>query len=128
MAKTEQMPRVSGFLDKDTTVTGEVSFKDTFRIDGRFKGKILAGNGLIIGENAEVEADIEVNHLAVNGRVKGAVKATEMIEIFANGRVSGSLATPRLVIEEGAFFQGSCQMEMKTLESGRTEGKDYKKQ
>lgn len=123
MAKPEQSTRVSGFLDKDTSVTGDIVFKETFRIDGRFKGKILAGNGLLIGENAEVEADIEVNRLSINGRVKGLLKAKEMIEIFANGRVSGTLITPRLVIEEGAFFQGACQMEMKSLESGSTEVK-----
>ena len=43
--------------------------------------------------------------------------ASERIEIFSLGRVTGKLVTPKLIIEEGAFFQGSCQMEMKALES-----------
>jgi cytoskeletal protein CcmA (bactofilin family) len=117
MNKIETPVKISGFIDRDTEITGEIKFKENFRIDGVFKGKILNGNGLIIGESGEVEADIDVISIAVNGRVKGTIKAKERIEIFAKGRVIGSVAAPNLIIEDGAFFQGSCQMEMKALES-----------
>lgn len=117
MNKIEPAPRISGFIDRDTEIIGDIKFKENFRIDGVFKGKILSGMGLIIGEAAEVEADIEVNSLTINGRVKGTIKAKDRIEIFSKGRVIGTVTTPKLVIEEGAFFQGACQMEMKALES-----------
>jgi len=117
MNKIEPAPRISGFIDRETEIIGDIKFKENFRIDGVFKGKILSGNGLIIGETAEIEADIEVSSLTINGRVKGTIKAKDRIEIFSKGRVIGTVTTPKLVIEEGAFFQGSCQMEMKALES-----------
>jgi cytoskeletal protein CcmA (bactofilin family) len=117
MNKVETPLKISGFIDRDTEIIGDIKFKENFRIDGVFKGKILSGNGLIIGETGEVEADIDVITIAVNGRVKGTIKAKERIEIFSKGRVIGSVAAPKLIIEDGAFFQGSCQMEMKALES-----------
>jgi len=117
MNKIEPAPRISGFIDRETEIIGDIKFKENFRIDGIFKGKILSGNGLIIGETAEIEADIEVSSMTINGRVKGSIKAKDKIEIFSKGRVIGTVTTPNLVIEEGAFFQGSCQMEMKALES-----------
>jgi len=117
MNKVETPIKISGFIDRDTEIVGDIKFKENFRIDGIFKGKILSGNGLIIGETGEVEADIDVINIAVNGRVKGTIKAKERIEIFSKGRVIGSVAAPKLIIEDGAFFQGSCQMEMKALES-----------
>jgi cytoskeletal protein CcmA (bactofilin family) len=117
MQKTESLGRVSGFIDKDTEITGDIKFKDSFRIDGTFKGKILSGNSLIIGETGEVEADIEAGSISINGKVKGSLNANDRIEIFSLGRVTGKLVTPKLIIEEGAFFQGSCQMELKALES-----------
>ena len=109
--------KISGFIDKDTEFTGDIKFKESFRIDGIFKGKIISGGGLIIGETGEVDADIEVVSIAVNGRVKGSIKAKDKIEIFSKGRVIGSVSAPKLSIEDGAFFQGSCQMEMKSLDS-----------
>ncbi|MFH2107890.1 MAG: polymer-forming cytoskeletal protein [Chrysiogenia bacterium] len=117
MNKIETGMKISGFIDKETEVNGDIKFKENFRIDGVFKGKILTGGGLIVGETGEVDADIEVISIAINGRVKGSIKAKEKIEIFSKGRVIGSVATPKLIIEDGAFFQGSCQMEMKSLES-----------
>jgi cytoskeletal protein CcmA (bactofilin family) len=115
--KVDTGMKISGFIDKETEFVGDIKFKENLRIDGVFKGKILSGGGLIIGESGEVEADIDVVHVAINGRVKGSIKAKEKIEIFSKGRVIGSVAAPKLVIEDGAFFQGSCQMEMKSLES-----------
>ena len=128
MNKIETAPKISGFIDRETELVGDIKFKENFRIDGIFKGKILSGGGLIIGETAEVEADIEVNSMTINGRVKGTIKAKDKIEIFSKGRVIGTVATPKLVIEEGAFFQGACQMEMKALESKNrgTEEKNVK--
>lgn len=117
MQRTESLGKVSGFIDKDTEIAGDIKFKDSFRIDGKFKGKILSGNSLIIGETGEVEADIEAGSISINGRVKGSLNAADRIEIFSQGRVTGKLVTPKLIIEEGAFFQGSCQMEVKALES-----------
>lgn len=118
MNKIETTSRVSGFIDKDTEIVGDIRFKDSFRIDGVFKGKILSGTSLIIGESGVVEADVEVNTISVNGRFKGSVVAKSRAEIFSHGRVTGKIVAPKLIIEEGAFFQGSCQMEMKALEAG----------
>ena len=104
MVKNESFGKVSGFIDKDTEIVGDIRFKDSFRIDGKFKGKILSGSSLIIGETGDVEADIEAGSISINGRVKGTMNATELIEIFSQGRIIGKMVTPRLIIEEGAFF------------------------
>lgn len=130
MKQNETFVKVSGFIDNSTKINGDIRFKDSFRIDGKFKGKIKSGNSLIVGESGDVQADINVNTVSVNGQVKGTVVATEKVEIFPNGSVTGSIVTPKLVIQEGAFFQGSCQMNLKAVGSGEsadTEKKDEKK-
>lgn len=121
MQRTESAGRVSGFIDKDTEITGDIKFKDSFRIDGIFKGKILSGGSLIVGETGELEADVEADSISINGRVKGSLNAKDRIEIFSQGRVTGKIVAPKLIIEEGAFFQGSCQMELKALEGNKDE-------
>lgn len=121
MQRTESPGRVSGFIDKDTEITGDIKFKDSFRIDGIFKGKILSGGSLIVGETGDLEADVEADSISINGRVKGSLNARDRIEIFSQGRVTGKIVAPKLIIEEGAFFQGSCQMELKALEGNKGE-------
>ncbi len=120
MAKEETFVKVSGFLDSQTEVIGDINFKDSFRIDGKFKGKIKQGSTLIIGESGDIDADIEVENISINGKLKGTIVAEEKIEIFANGTVTGKLVTAKLIIKEGAFFQGTCQMNLKAIETKST--------
>lgn len=101
---------LNGFLDKGSSFVGELSFDDTFRIDGKFEGKIKSGSELILGDSAEVVADVSVGRISINGMLKGSVRATERVELLSGARVSGDISTPILKIEEGANFQGACQM------------------
>ena len=101
---------LNGFLDKGSQMKGELSFEETFRIDGRFEGRIPSGGELILGDSAEVDAEIHVERISINGSLKGTVRAGERVEIHPRARVTADLHTPILRVEEGAFFQGSCEM------------------
>lgn len=101
---------LNGFLDKGSHLKGELHFEETFRIDGRFEGKIPSGSELILGDSAEVEAEIYVDRVSINGAFKGTIQAKERVEIHPRARVTGDIETAVLLIEEGAFFQGSCRM------------------
>jgi cytoskeletal protein CcmA (bactofilin family) len=101
---------LNGFMDEGTEFHGELRFKDTFRVDGRVKGKIVSENTLVVGESAKVEADIDCGVVSIKGSVTGRVQGRQRVELLSGARVQGTLVSPRLVIEEGAFFQGNCDM------------------
>jgi cytoskeletal protein CcmA (bactofilin family) len=100
--------KITGFFDKDTEFQGDLSFRGSFRIDGHFKGKIDSESMLIIGEQGKVEADIKVGYLIVNGEVKGNIQAVDKVEIHSRGRVIGTVNTPKLAVEEGAYMEANC--------------------
>lgn len=100
--------KITGFFDRDTEFQGDLSFKGSFRIDGRFKGKIVSDSLLIVGEEGKVEADVRVGFLVINGEIKGNIQAAEKIEIHSRGRVIGTVSTPRLAVEEGAYIEANC--------------------
>ena len=114
--------QITGFFDKETKMKGDLSFNGAFHIDGQFKGKINSESVLIIGDNGKVEADIIVGHLIVNGEIKGNVQAKDRIEIHSTGRVLGTVVTPTLVVEEGAFLETTCQT-TDTIQQPETEKK-----
>jgi cytoskeletal protein CcmA (bactofilin family) len=101
---------LNGFLDHGSSFKGELEFEDTMRIDGRFNGKILSKNELIVGESAHIEGDIHVGRIAISGTVVGKIVADSRVEIHRNGKVYSDIDTPALIIEEGAVFQGNCVM------------------
>jgi cytoskeletal protein CcmA (bactofilin family) len=103
---------LNGFLDRGSHFKGELTFEDTLRIDGKFEGTIRSENELIIGDTAEVDADIQVGSISIDGTVKGKITAKNRIEIHPHGKVFADLHSPILKIEEGALFQGACLMEV----------------
>ncbi len=100
---------LNGFLDAGSLINGELRFEDTFRVDGKIVGKVVSEGELIVGEKGDVDGEIRVRRVYVSGTVKGQVHA-EKIEITPAGRVMADLFAPTLVIEAGAFFEGTCSM------------------
>ena len=106
---------LNGFMDQGTEFEGELRFKDTFRIDGSVKGRIVSDNTLIVGESGRVDAEIECGVVSIRGTVTGRVHGRERIELLAGSRVQATLVSPKLLIEDGAFFQGQCDMGQKDV-------------
>ncbi|MEO8647829.1 MAG: polymer-forming cytoskeletal protein [Acidobacteriota bacterium] len=109
--------RLSGFVGHGTVLTGETNFQMMLRVDGHLTGTVSSEGGtLIVGTNGQVDANITVAVAQVNGEVNGDISATEKIHLGRTARVVGNVATPRLIIEEGAVFEGGCNM-MKAREN-----------
>jgi cytoskeletal protein CcmA (bactofilin family) len=93
-------------IDATTQLTGKLRCKDTIRIDGRLKGELSCDKNVIIGEAAVVEASVKADEVIVFGQVKGDVTARRKITLESSAQVAGDLATPGIVIEEGAQLTG----------------------
>jgi cytoskeletal protein CcmA (bactofilin family) len=111
---------ISTLLGRDVQIEGTLNFKETIRVDGRIKGKLISSQGtLIIGENAVIEADVQVGVAIIRGKVHGRVEAGQRIEIFAPAHVIGDISAPTVTIDSGVVFNGNCQMQAlaKNMES-----------
>lgn len=99
-------------IDVDAAMQGSLVFKDpvNLRIKGKFEGTLEAKGNLIISETAFVNAHIKGENVIISGRVKGDIEAESRIELLSRAVMEGSINTPKLVIEDGAIFQGKCLM------------------
>jgi cytoskeletal protein CcmA (bactofilin family) len=103
---------ITALLGRGTKFEGKLYFEGRVRIDGVFKGEIKSDDTLIIGDGAEVHAEIDVATVIVRGGiVHGNVRASNAIEIHAPGKLVGNISSPSLFIERGVEFQGSCRMD-----------------
>lgn len=112
---------VSNTLSTDSRVEGEIETDDSLRLDGRFQGTIQCGGTLIIGSNAEIQADILAEKAVVGGRVDGDITAHSKIEIRSTGEIHGDLTAPVLHIDRGVVLEGNC-----TVNTGEAASEDAK--
>jgi cytoskeletal protein CcmA (bactofilin family) len=108
--KKREEEEVRAFLGKGAEFAGKLMFNGSVRIDGDFKGSIFGSGTLVIGEGAEIEADIRVDAVMISGDVRGQIDVKKQIRIYSTGKVMGDLNTPVFAVEEGAFFEGTCHM------------------
>lgn len=110
-ARTASAGELNALLGRATAFTGKLTFEGKVRIDGEFHGEIFADDTLIVGEEAVVTAEIEVGTLIVRGgTVRGNVRATSAVEVYAPGRVYGNITAPEVFIDKGVVFEGQCRM------------------
>lgn len=93
-------------------VSGEISGNENILIEGRVDGRIsLAGNDVTIGRTGQVKADVSAKTIRVAGEVNGDLSAKERVVISGTGNVHGNVVAPRVVLEDGAIFKGSIDMD-----------------
>jgi cytoskeletal protein CcmA (bactofilin family) len=107
--------RAMGWLGSGLQVKGEISGSEDLLIEGSVEGLIqLHDRKLTVGPTAKVTADINARDVVVYGYVKGDVRATGKIEIRNDGSVMGNLTTAQILIEDGANFRGSIEIDRST--------------
>ncbi len=113
---------VNAYFGKGSKFSGKLSFEGIVRVDGKVEGEIQSNDKLIIGDSAEIQANITVRDVSISGEVQGDVIAEGRIEINRSGKLYGNIRTPSLVIHEGALFEGQC-----TMSTGGTNQEEKKK-
>jgi len=108
MARGESL---NGFVDTGCTIRGELEFSSYFRVDGRVEGTVRSRSELVVGDGGVVEGEVEVARCIVGGEVRGTIRASEQVLLHASAKVWADIHTPALVMEDGAFLEGSVSMD-----------------
>jgi len=109
MATGEQV----GIIGKGIMIKGSLSGGGDLVIEGRVEGQIALKNHLTIESTGRVQADIKADELTINGEASGNIDASTKVSISTAAKVSGDIKAPRVVIEDGAVFNGSVEMDVK---------------
>ena len=99
-------------LGQSLHVKGEITGNEDLHVDGSVEGLVsLEDRKLTVGPSAKVTADVVAREVVVYGTVKGNLRARDRIEIKKDGSVVGDLTTARIMIEDGAYFKGSIEID-----------------
>jgi cytoskeletal protein CcmA (bactofilin family) len=104
---------VETVFGETTEFKGILNFEGSLRIEGKFEGEINTDGELIIGEDAEIKANINAGSVFIAGKVQGNIKTTSKVELQSNGQLIGDITAPTVSIAEGSLFQGNCYIEQK---------------
>ena len=90
---------------------GELSADEDLVIDGTIEGTIAHHKkNLTIGREGRVTADIHATSVIVEGVLNGDIHSDGMVSLANGATVIGNVYCARLVMEDGARFNGKIEM------------------
>jgi cytoskeletal protein CcmA (bactofilin family) len=108
---SNSMGNSTSYLGPGMQVKGEISGNEDLKLDGKVEGSVSVGGfRLTVGPSAHLKADIVAREAMISGEVNGNIRAYDRIEITKNASIVGDVNTARIVIEEGAYFNGDVEI------------------
>lgn len=113
MFKRKKKFRIDTFIDKDMIIRGNVKFSGGVRLDGKIYGDLNVEfsekSGVVMGSEGMIKGDISGNHIIINGKVTGSIKALDYLEINSNAIIEGDIEYDVIEIHAGAVILGSLK-------------------
>ncbi|MEZ4761861.1 MAG: polymer-forming cytoskeletal protein [Calditrichia bacterium] len=114
-------------INAGTFLEGTIETKGSVQINGKLKGLIKAGDEVRVGRSGEIFGEIYAKNARIAGKVEGNIYIEERLTLEDTSSLNGNLSAGKLIIDEGAFFNGHADMsgnKLKALTNGKG---DYEK-
>jgi cytoskeletal protein CcmA (bactofilin family) len=114
--KTEEKKSVvdmvnsSNVISKETQIKGDIVAQGNIRIEGAVEGAVKSKSKIVIGESALIKGNLSSAEAEISGKVDGQVICSDVLYLKKTALVLGDIVTNKLVVENGATFNGRCQM------------------
>jgi cytoskeletal protein CcmA (bactofilin family) len=101
------------YIAEGITVEGKITGNKSVGIDGNFEGELDISSKVVVGETGEIKGNITAEDVEISGKVVGNIIADNFMEAKPTGQIIGDIEASRLVIEDGAIFEGNIAMSKK---------------
>ncbi len=97
-------------IGQGTQIEGNIISNGDIRIEGLVKGTVSSKAKIVIGSTGKIIGDIFAANADISGEITGTLKINDLLSLKASSRVNGDLYSKKLIIEQGAQFNGKCHM------------------
>lgn len=111
MSPMMEMPMVAFVVGEKIQIHGELTGEGDIQLMGAFRGTIDLAGTIVIGETAQVEADIMATNIVVGGHVTGNLVASGRVDLLPTGSVTGNVKTGSIAAAEGASLKGEIEID-----------------
>lgn len=113
-------PQQVNMVAEGTVFEGTLRADSDVRVSGRIEGKVIVEGRVIVAQEGSIDGELESTSADVAGEVKGALNIKERLVLRSSARIDGNIRTARLIVEEGATFDGDCEMGGQTRKKGES--------
>jgi len=110
MAEKTQATTTFSVIGTGTVINGNIKTEGSIRVDGKIVGNVVTQADAAVGLSGVVEGSVDARNITVAGKVLGTLTAAQKLVLESRSVIRGDLRTARLVVDEGAVFDGKSTM------------------
>ncbi|MCB9255992.1 MAG: polymer-forming cytoskeletal protein [Chitinophagales bacterium] len=116
-------------VQNGTIIVGQIQSEGNIRIDGKLEGSLSTKGKLVVGASGRITGDVVCMNANVEGLIDGKIEVHDMLVLKQGAKIEGDIQTKKLVVEEGATFNGKISMGAKIQKAIIKNGNnDFQKQ
>ncbi len=101
---------ISNRINHGTIVEGTIESDGDIRVEGVIRGTMRTSAKVAVGPTGLIEGDVHCKSADIEGRITGDIEVSEVLTLKSTAIVEGNIYTAKIVIENGAHFDGICNM------------------
>ena len=102
--------KTSSILGPELEIHGDVKVSGSLLIYGKIFGNIQSNSAVRTASGSEITGNITAKEVTIGGKVDGDVNVDKKVTLGDTSTLTGNLKAATLNIEEGAQFEGVCNM------------------
>ena len=102
--------KTSSILGPELEIHGDVKVSGSLLIYGKVFGNIQSNGAVQTANGSVVKGNISAKDVAIGGKVDGDLDVEKKVTLGDTSFLTGNLKATTLTIEEGAKFEGVCNM------------------
>lgn len=110
MLRNNKDNKINSIIGPEVEVDGDVKVVGSILIYGKVNGNVTASGTIRTAKNSHIQGNIQSQDSFISGKIDGDVKVEGKTTLEKNCVLNGNLITSIVVIEEGAKFEGICNM------------------
>ena len=112
--------RCVSYFGPGMQLSGDVTVAEGLVIEGAFDGNVTSTDeNLTVGKKGRVKGELHGIVVSVRGRVEGKIYGDEVVRLYPTAVVDGTVYCKRLIIDDGATFNGNIDMGAEDADTGK---------
>lgn len=95
-------------IAKGTVIDGKLTSLEDLRVDGTITGDVVCQKRFVMGPSGVVKGSIQCLESNIQGRIEGEIRVNGRLHLHDTGVVEGKIVAKKLVVDEGASYNGEC--------------------
>ena len=114
MFQSDKNNNMSSILGPEIEVNGDLKIKGDILIYGTVLGNVECKGKVHTSKGSLINGNVNSKSAYINGKIEGDLRAQDKVVLAKFSQLKGNLVSSTLTIEEGARFDGVCNMQNKS--------------